>query len=106
MKKKIHLRGIAPLDEYGIKVQQEDKKYFREIRRVSAKECNFSNEINIYDDKVAIVSFKDELIGMIIESSEIANTQRAIFKMAWEFSRNFQTHSQLSKSSLHQTADQ
>ena len=43
-------------------------------------------EINIYDDKVSIISFgEDELVGMIIESHEIADTQRAIFAMAWSF---------------------
>lgn len=85
VKRKIHLRGIAPYDEYGLKVKSEDKKYHREIRLVPSDEFAFTNEINIYDDKVAIISFKDELIGTIIESHEIANTQRAIFKMAWEF---------------------
>ncbi|MBI2463924.1 hypothetical protein HYV57_03125 [Candidatus Peregrinibacteria bacterium] len=85
VKKKIYLRGIAPYDEYGIKVKNEDQKKYREIRLIPAEEFLFTNEINIYDDKVAIISFKDELIGMIIESHEIANTQRAIFKMAWEF---------------------
>lgn len=85
VKKKIHLKGIAPMDEWGTKVAEESKKYFREIRLVPKDRFNFTNEINIYDNKVAIASFRDELIGMIIESSEIANTQRAIFQMAWEF---------------------
>lgn len=85
--KKIFLRGIAPMDQYGEKVHKEDKKYYRDIRLVPAKKFDFGNEINIYDDKVAIISFKEDLIGMIIESHEIANTQRAIFKMAWEFAR-------------------
>ncbi len=83
--KKIFLRGLAPKDEVGKLVHSEDKKYFREIRLIPQNEFNFSNEINIYDDKVAIVSFKDELIGMIIESHEIANSQRAIFNMCWKF---------------------
>jgi len=81
----IHLRGIAIDDEYGRLVQSRDGENFREIRLVSKDKFNFSNEINIYDDKLAIISFRDELIGMIIESPEIANTQRAIFKMVWEF---------------------
>ena len=82
---KINLRGIAIDDQYGRWVQSRDGENFREIRLVSKDKFNFTNEINIYDDKLAIISFKDELIGMIIESPEIANTQRAIFKMVWEF---------------------
>jgi sugar-specific transcriptional regulator TrmB len=89
VKKKIYLRGIAPFDEIGLKVREENKKYYRDIRLVPAEECSFTNEIHIYDNKVAIISFKDELIGMIIESHEITNTQRAIFKMAWEFAGHF-----------------
>lgn len=85
--KKIFLRGIAPSDKQGQKVHMEDKKYYREIRLLSGKKFRFGNEINIYDDKVAIISFKEGLIGMIIESAEIANTQRIIFEMAWQFAK-------------------
>jgi sugar-specific transcriptional regulator TrmB len=93
VKKKIHLKGIAPMDEWGQEVQKESKRFHREIRLVPIDQYNFSNEINIYDNKVAIASFKDELIGMIIESTEIANTQRAIFNMAWEFAAKFVSRS-------------
>jgi HTH-type transcriptional regulator, sugar sensing transcriptional regulator len=89
VKKKIYLRGIAPKDEYGSIVKEENKKSHREIRLVPADRFPFHNEINIYDDKVSIVSFgEDEVLGMIIQSQEIADTQRAIFTMAWEFSGN------------------
>lgn len=84
-KKKIHLRGIAPKDKAGELIHSQDQKYYREIRLVPSEEFDFTNEINIYDDKVSIISFKDELIGMIIESIEIANSQRAIFNMCWQF---------------------
>lgn len=86
VKHRIYLRGIAPLDEQGRRVAAENEKKYREIRLIQAGPYAFSNEINIYDDKVAIISFgKKEVVGMIIESSEVANTQRAIFMMAWEF---------------------
>ena len=81
--KKIFLRGISPLDKHGLKVQKEDKENYREIRLVSSREFHFTNEINIYDDKVAITSFQDQPFGIIMESKEIAHTQRDIFKMAW-----------------------
>jgi sugar-specific transcriptional regulator TrmB len=81
----IRLRGVAIDDEFGRWVKDKDEENLREIRLISKEQFNFTNEINIYDDKVAIISFKDELIGMIIESHEIAHTQRAIFKMIWEF---------------------
>lgn len=86
VKRRIYLRGIAPHDEYGEKVIRDNEKKFREIRLVRAGPYSFANEINIYDEKVSIISFsKNGVIGMIIESPEIASTQRAIFMMAWEF---------------------
>lgn len=86
VKKRIYLRGISPHDEQGKKVVSQNEKKCREIRLVKAGPFSFANEINIYDDKVAIVSFaKNEIIGMLMENPEIANTQRAIFMMAWEF---------------------
>lgn len=47
----------------------------------------FSNEINIYENKVAIACLgKNELLGIIIESEGIANTQKSIFEVAWRSS--------------------
>lgn len=93
VKKKIYLRGIAPRDDFGEEVAKESKQSHREIRLVPPTEFAFANEINVYDDKVSILSFgKDELVGMIIESPEIANTQRAIFMMAWSFAGQKRGH--------------
>ncbi|HLG25677.1 MAG TPA: helix-turn-helix domain-containing protein [Candidatus Gracilibacteria bacterium] len=85
VQKNISLRGIAPDDEYGRRVHAEDNAMNREIRLVPKDKYNFTNEIHIFEDKVAIISFKDELIGMIIECGEISKTQRAIFEMVWNF---------------------
>lgn len=91
VKRGINLRGIAPDDAAGRKVHGEDKKRMREIRLVPAKEFDFTNEINIYDHKVAICSFdsglkgESDMFGVIIESKEVAETQRQIFEMAWRY---------------------
>lgn len=88
VKKGIYLKGIAPDDAVGRKVHGKDKQSNREIRLVSAKEFPINNEINIYDNKVAIISFAEdesEVFGVIIESTEVAQTQRQIFEMAWRF---------------------
>lgn len=55
-----------------------------EILFVNPKEFWFEHEITIYDDKVAVISLhKEEQIGMIFESPVYANSQRAIFNLAW-----------------------
>ena len=69
-------------------MQGHDRENLREIRLVSDREFNFNNEINIYDSRVGIVSFgvaEGELFGVIIESREVAETQRQIFEMAWRY---------------------
>ena len=89
VKRGIYLRGIAPGDAVGKRVHGEDKGKKREIRLVPAKNFDFTNEINIYDSKVAICSFPgkkgEETFGMIIESREVAETQKQIFEMAWRW---------------------
>ncbi|MBI1813045.1 hypothetical protein HYR82_04705 [Candidatus Peregrinibacteria bacterium] len=87
----IRLRGIAPDDATGRRVHGEDRKRLREIRLVPAKDFDFGNEINIYDYKVAICSFgtgsHEDVFGVIIESKEVAETQRQIFEMAWRYAK-------------------
>lgn len=42
------------------------------------------NAISIYDGKVAIVSLKpNQMFGVLIESSEVAAMQKALFEVAW-----------------------
>jgi len=55
-----------------------------EVFFVNPDEFMFEYEINIFGNRVSIVSLKpDELMGMIIESPVYAKTQRAIFNLAW-----------------------
>lgn len=45
----------------------------------------FENEMNIYDDKVAIINLeKGQEFGVIIKSKEISNMQKSIFQLAWK----------------------
>lgn len=86
--KKIPLRGIymdTPLSrQYHEKDYPTDGESLSQFRFFPKSVKGLNNEINIYDDKVAIVSLgKYELLGVIIEGKEIANTHRAIFETAW-----------------------
>lgn len=95
IKKKIFLRCIAPDDAYGHGVQSEDEPSFRQTLLVPSQEFSFTNEINIYDHKMTIVSFDPKPIGIIIESQPVADTQRDIFKMAWAFAWSLQNKKNL-----------
>lgn len=82
-KKGIKARGIAE-NKPGIKeFTKENKEQLRVTRLINEGEFNLKNEINIYANKVIIITYKPEPFGVLIESKEIADTQRAIFEMAW-----------------------
>ncbi|PJC36524.1 hypothetical protein CO046_05095 [Candidatus Peregrinibacteria bacterium CG_4_9_14_0_2_um_filter_53_11] len=67
-------------DEYP-EVRTSKLSHFRWMPKDIA---GVTNEINIYEDKVAIVSISpNELMGVLIESQSIAQTQKALFELAW-----------------------
>ena len=82
MKRKIFTKCITPDTPEALEYMKQDREEWREMLLIPAAAFPFSNEINIFNDKVAIFSFKEK-IGVIIESKEIAETQRKIFELAW-----------------------
>lgn len=82
VKRKIWLRGIFCRDEIGERFKAKGKDELREVYLIPKDEYPFKNEINIYDDKVTIISHEDQ-IGVIIQNKNIADTQRAIFNLAY-----------------------
>ena len=81
--KKIKQKLIVPTDEYAQNHTIENKKEFRETIMVPKNKFSITSEINIYQNKVAIVSLGEEQVGVIIESKQMADTQRAIFNLLW-----------------------
>lgn len=81
-KKGISIRAILPATPEAIERQKNDTAELRESMLVSTPQFDFSPEINLYDDKVAIMSLAEEF-GVIIESKEIAEAQKVVFELAW-----------------------
>ena len=83
--KKIMAKVIAPDAPLAKEYKNRDAKEYRETKLIPEKDYPFSIEINIYGNKVAFMSFKaNELMGVIIESKEIAKTMGLIHKFFWE----------------------
>lgn len=80
--KNIAIRAIVPKTIIGQERQSFDSEEKREIALVPPDKYYFSPEINIYDDKVMIASWKEKL-GIIIESEEIADAMKKIYELAW-----------------------
>lgn len=84
IQKKIWLKGIFTYNKAGLRHKKMEKEELREVRLVPKEKFPFENEINIYDDKVAIISHQDK-VGVIIQNQSIADTQKAIFNLAFEY---------------------
>lgn len=84
VKRKVWLRGIFSYDKAGLEVKRRSQKELREVVLIPKAEFPFKNEINIYDDKVAIISHADQM-GVIIQNKNIADTQRSIFNFAFKY---------------------
>ncbi|KKT00261.1 MAG: Transcriptional regulator, TrmB [Candidatus Nomurabacteria bacterium GW2011_GWF2_43_8] len=80
--KGIAIRAIIPDTEAGLERKTFDKEEMRETALVPKNSFLFSPEINIYDNKVMIASWREKL-GIIIESNEIADAMKKIFELAW-----------------------
>lgn len=64
---------------------QNDVNVKRTSRFADLTQFQFKSEINIYGDKIALVSLVEpHYHGVIIQSPEIAETQKAIFELAWK----------------------
>jgi sugar-specific transcriptional regulator TrmB len=89
VKNKLWLRGIFGYDKTALLFKKNGKKELREVYLVPKDKFYFDNEINIYDDKISIISHEDEM-GVIIQNEHIANTQRAIFNLAFEHAKELE----------------
>jgi hypothetical protein len=63
-------------------LQKFDTEEKRESVLVPKETFSFHPEINIYNDKVMIASWREQL-GIIIESAEIADAMKKTFELAW-----------------------
>jgi sugar-specific transcriptional regulator TrmB len=82
-KRDIKAHGLAPAFPGAVSwAKQHDKELNRQMSWFPSKAYNAPVEISIYGDKVSLISFGQEAIGMIIESPQIAQALRELFQMA------------------------
>ncbi len=82
-KAQIAVRAIGPDTEELIEYKKGDLRDIKETRLVSKEDFPFTIEMNIYENKVAFMSFSEQL-GLIIESTEISKNMTFLFKLAWK----------------------
>ncbi len=87
VQKNIHVNAILTDEPVGQSFKGKSVEEKRTVKLVDRQKMTISNEINIYGDNVFIVSHKD-MLGVIIRSKEIADSQRAIFNLCWNLLPN------------------
>jgi sugar-specific transcriptional regulator TrmB len=86
---KIKTRLLSPTSDEGLKFRNkyyktEEAKELIEILFINPAEFPFKNQVVIYENKVAMISLnEEELIGVLIESETVTDTQRIIYNLAW-----------------------
>lgn len=68
----------------GPREDEVDKKQLREAKFIDSKKFPIAATITLYDDKVAISTYKAKPFGVIIKNKHIADTIKAIFYWMWE----------------------
>ena len=81
--KGIKIRGLYNSSIEVAKHLKRDTSELRESRVIDEKMFPLENEINIYANKIIMITYKPEPFGILIESNEAAKTQRTIFELAW-----------------------
>jgi sugar-specific transcriptional regulator TrmB len=61
-----------------------DPAKLRVAKFVEYQKLPLKADITIFDDKVALASYREKPVGIIIQNVEIAETLRALFKFIWE----------------------
>lgn len=83
IKKKIHVKCIAPNNKTSKERYKQDKKENREMVLIPQAKYDFSPEINIYEDKVLYTSWREKM-AILIKSKEIADFHKKMYKLCWQ----------------------
>lgn len=86
-RKNLHIRVLAANNDEGRLLQLSDKQNLRDTRLIE-KNIDFSTETYIYDDKIAMLDHNKAVIGIIIQSDQLADAQRAMFELSWQNSKH------------------
>lgn len=86
VKNGIFFNCVAKNGPMGRQIKKWDKKQMRETRLVNGLELD--TEINIYGNKVMLLSFRRPYVGTIIEDSAIALSMKSVWNIVWNGLKN------------------
>ncbi len=79
------LNRIIALDTKTARAWQKDaRRELREIKIITDQCHHFSGDMKIFGNKVAFLSYKENFMGVVIESKEISSLHRSWFETLWK----------------------
>lgn len=86
IKNKVFAKTFLADSPSAQKVKAKDTESLRESVLLDKKKYPLPAEIDVYEDKVALLSFdKEAFSGVLIENKDIATSLKTIFKLAFEY---------------------
>lgn len=82
-RKKISVRVLLPDTKENKKYKKETTTAMRKVKFFDINKYPLPNEILIYDNKVAMLSFSS-LIGVIVQDKDITQSVKSLWQMAWK----------------------
>jgi sugar-specific transcriptional regulator TrmB len=79
----IHIKAVIPQNKLSRERAEKDSEEMRTTKFLPDEKMKFSPEINIYNNKILMTSWKEKM-AIVIESKELADVQKLIFDLLWE----------------------
>jgi sugar-specific transcriptional regulator TrmB len=84
VKERIPIRWIAPKTEINESFLNNAESSYRQMRFFDNKKYPFHIEIDIYANKIAMMSAEDKPSGIIIENEVLAKSFVSLFNLIWD----------------------
>lgn len=97
--KGISAKGIVPKTEFTLERMTYNKEEKREAAVLPKEIFDITPDIEVYDNKMMIASWRDKL-GIIIESAEIAHAMKIVFNLAYDQAKRLETEMETKNNNL------
>ena len=85
VKNKVFAKSFIANSEQGRIVHSKDGQSLRESVLLDKNEYPLPAEIDVYDDKIALLGFeKNQFVGVLIQNKALATSLKSIFKLAFD----------------------
>jgi len=82
-KENLDVREVLQADQKSIRYAQENRSQNHQIK-IASENFLFPTDNMIFGNKVAIITYKDTPMAVVIESNDVVETYKSLFEIAWQ----------------------